>query len=315
MKLSEKEIVALAHGYIEYEITDKGLVFYKYTKRQRDYFKGWNEFFYRSTHSTNSVIIKFETDSSFVEFSICSDKYSGATIDVYQDNVMTSSFRATDDGVESRTFYCELKKGVKTVSIYLPSGMQSIITSMVIEDNSYAKPVTRDGKKVLFLGDSISQGYGCEYTSLTYVNILTSLGGFNTLNQGLGGFTFDENFVDDLDDFKPNIVISEFGTNGYLKEEFKESAIKYHKRLDELYSDIPIVAITPIWRADMHEEEFYEASKFLKDLFLQYKNIRTIDGMNLTPHLRSFHFDPVHPNSLCASYFAMSLYKQIKDLI
>ena len=65
MKLSEKEIVALAHGFIEHEITDKGLVFYKYTKRQRDYFKDWNDFFYRSTHSTNSVIIKFETDSSF----------------------------------------------------------------------------------------------------------------------------------------------------------------------------------------------------------------------------------------------------------
>ena len=84
----------------------------------------------------------------------------------------------------------ELPEGDKRVTVYLPADATVVIKDFDI-DGGYT-PVKK-GMKVLWLGDSITQGFGPLRTSCTYVSVANRLLDYDIINQGIGGYVYDKN--------------------------------------------------------------------------------------------------------------------------
>lgn len=86
-----------------------------------------------------------------------------------------------------------------------------------------------EGKKILFLGDSITEGGGASDISKRYTNVFAEITGANAVNYGIGGTRiayqttpsaepqFDKNFIDRVDemDEDADAVVVFGGTNDF----------------------------------------------------------------------------------------------------
>ena len=153
------------------------------------------------------------------------------------------------------------------------------------------KPVVKK-PKVLWLGDSLTQGFGPLRSSLTYVSVANKLLGYDIINQGIGGYVYDKNSLMDMG-YKPEKLIVALGTNQY-GEETMDAVEDYYKRLFEIYGFLPTLCITPLWRDDpnTNHEKLEQYCQGIKDVCKQYKNIiiAEIYGRNLVEKIREVGF-------------------------
>lgn len=82
-----------------------------------------------------------------------------------------------------------LPAGKKKVTVYLPSDATALLRNFETD-----QPVTpaEKGPKVLWLGDSITQGYGPLRSACTYVSVANRLLNYDIINQGIGGYIYDK---------------------------------------------------------------------------------------------------------------------------
>lgn len=70
-------------------------------------------------------------------------------------------------------------------------------------------------EKVLWLGDSITQGYGPLRSSCTYVSVANRILNYDIINQGIGGYIYDKNSLMKMEGYEPDKIIVALGTNQY----------------------------------------------------------------------------------------------------
>ena len=164
--------------------------------------------------------------------------------------------------------------------------------------------------KVLWLGDSITQGYGSHIGSQTYVHVANRILNWNVLNQGIGGYGFYSDILTKLD-YTPDKIMVAFGTNDKLRPDFKENVEKFIKKLTDMYKNVPVYLITPVWRPDMTGIE--EAREHITKVAGKYENTAVIDGAILMPPAKPYLADVVHPNALGCELYGRNLASQIKS--
>ena len=190
------------------------------------------------------------------------------------------------------------------------------------------------GKKVVFLGDSITEGVGASCEDTRYVNVFGKITGTTVLNYGIGGTRFAKqtnptNEVWDKNDFcgrymnmddDADIVVVFGSTNDYghgdapfgeysdrTPDTFIGATHFLMKGLIEKYPGAEIVFMTPIHR----ERENYhnQNRKILKDYVdviknvAEYYSIPVLDlfaGFGVCPdiaaHKEKYCPDGLHPN-------------------
>ena len=105
---------------------------------------------------------------------------------------------------------------------------------------------TPKGPKVLWLGDSITQGYGPLRSACTYVSVANRILNYDIINQGIGGYIYDKKVLMKMEGYTPEKIIVALGTNQFKCETMKDIE-EYYERLMELYgSSIPVLCITPM---------------------------------------------------------------------
>ena len=109
-----------------------------------------------------------------------------------------------DDIKEEGRLTFNMREGKKKVTVYLPCDATAIIKNFEIND-SY-ETVTK-GPKVLWLGDSITQGYGPLRSAHTYVSVANRLLNYEIINQGIGGYIYDKNSLMKMDGYIPDKII------------------------------------------------------------------------------------------------------------
>jgi lysophospholipase L1-like esterase len=222
-----------------------------------------------------------------------------------------------------------LPEGTHRVTIYFPNLMRLDLASICLTGASFAEPVPSK-MKILFLGDSITQGYDAYHSSLSYVNRLSETLDSEILDQAVGGEIFDEKILDEELPFDPDLVIVAYGTNDWAlqpnKETFLLAAEKFFKKIKEIYPDKKLVYISPIWRGDYQKPfgtqdtnvgAFDESVAALQSLAKE-NGLFVVDGISLTPHISDFFADQIlHPNDLGFGFYAENLLKALKkeDLI
>ena len=314
MILTNKELQNFYFGAYSFEERDDGyLQAFQYTKEQMEYFKGAFDFWYDRCMATTAKTIEMKTDAQKIslEYKIIW-KGSEDSFELMIDGLITKIDYVKDVKEEGKLEW-QLPAGMKNVVIYLPADATILIRNFEI-DSKAERPVKNE--KVLWLGDSITQGFGPLRSAQTYVSVANRLLNYDIINQGIGGYVYDKKSLLKMPDYTPDKIIVALGTNQYGSETMKDVE-EYYETLMKIYgNEIPVLCISPLWRGDKPEDSaiFQRFCDNIKKIAGSYKNVKVIDGFKLVPHLSEYYLDNLHPNCLGTETYGRNLVEEIRRI-
>ncbi len=319
MRLSSKTLIKFVKGAVYFENDGGYFLPYRYSKEQIDFMKdpsydyGWRN---RAKFS-GGIRMELITDSTFISFDYkASDMHERAnTVDLFVNGVLTSVYKIQDRLQGSIRF--DLPEGENKICIYLPCESIFKIKNFTM-DGGYS--ATKDkGRKLLVIGDSITQGAGPDITSAAYLHSLQRKTGYNILGQGVGGYRYEPRDLMKVEGFEPDRIMVFLGTNYYdtpiEQYDYKAAVEEFYVRLAELYPNTPILSVTPLWRNNNVDwDRFLWCIDTIKNVCYKHPNVTVADGFTLMPNVDACLSDGVHPNAYGSEHLAVSLAKIMKDL-
>ena len=311
--MTNRELQDIYFGAYFFEETEDGyLQAFQYSKEQMDYFRnGPFDFWYDRCMATTAKTLEMNTDATTISFEYkiiwvgSEDSFEAAV-----DNQITEIRYVKDLPREGKLTW-KLPEGKKDVILYLPADATVLIRNFEI-DGAYTP--AKKNEKVLWLGDSITQGYGPLRSAETYVSVANRLLNYDIINQGIGGYVYDKKSLMKMEGYTPDKIIVALGTNQFGCETMKDVE-EYYETLTGIYgTKIPILCISPLWRGDLPEqlpvlERFCEN---VKKIASQYPNVTVVDGFKLVPHLPEYFLDNLHPNVVGTETYGRNLVEEIR---
>lgn len=311
MKLTNEQLKEIYHGALWYQETEDGyLQAFQYTKEQNEYFEKVSEFWFERCTASTAKTLEFTTAATS-----CSFEYkflwvgSEDSVELWIDG-QAADIRYVKDIEKEGKLSFDLPEGVKNVLIYLPADATMVIRNFEIND-TYQQAEKKE--KVLWMGDSITQGFGPLRSGHTYVSVANRLLNYDIINQGIGGYVYDKNVLMQMYDYKPDKIIISMGTNQFGTESM-EGIEEYYELLKDIYGDTPVLCILPLWRDDV-PNGLPTLKKFcanLKAIAEKYDNVTVVDGFKLVPHLPEYFLDKLHPNCLGCEVYGRNLVLEIQ---
>ena len=314
MVLTNEELKAIYFGAYEFEETDDGyLQAFQYSKKQIEYFKGALEMWYERCTASTAKTLEFRTSANKLSFDYkIIWKGSPDSFKIMVDGLV-SGIKYVKDIMDVGTIEWELPEGEKNVVIYLPADATVLIKNFAID--AKIVPAVK-GEKVLWLGDSITQGYGPLRSSNTYVSVANRILNYDIINQGIGGYVYDKNSLMKMEGYNPDKIIVALGTNQYGDDDMSVVE-EYYKTLIGIYGkEIPILCITPLWRGDSVDglPVLMDFCEKVRNIAGQHKNVKIVDGMKMIPHFPEYFLDNLHPNCLGCEIYGRNLVDEIKRI-
>lgn len=315
MILAFDQIKEITVGAEQILVDENGLIrFYKCTQKQNDAWLALSETLGMRAKTTTGIRFDFHTDSS----SVTVNTETGAAYDLLIDGVIVKHLSTAEN--KSLTF--ALPEGDSRVTFVFPSHGTGSIRSVEVDDGSYVKRHEFD-TKILFMGDSITQGHKSDYDSISYAYQTSFFFNADTMIQGIGGAIFHETTFDPEIKYDPDTVIIAYGTNDFGRYKTLDE-LRYHTAafLDAVksrYGDKKVICLSPIWRGDDATPKamglFSECRSVIIDEILSHGFIH-IDGYKLAPHDPWFYSDAyLHPNSTGFGIYALNLVKELQKYI
>ena len=327
MKLNFEQMKEITLGVLKVEINEAGeYCFYRFTEHQMEDIYIEIPDFYKKSKAAAGIRLDFMTDSASLSFRYSIKSGSSRKFyffDCFVDGVLISH-EGEMEMVEKAgeiTVALGTDKRERRVTLWLP-GLSIVRLSDVTLDDGASLRRAATARKILVLGDSITQGYDAVYPSQSYANKLAWALDAEIVNQAIGGEIFRPAILDENLPFTPDLITVAFGTNdwsGQTAENFEKNADGFYTKLATLYPNTPVFAILPIWRADWEKvtraKPFHESREILRGLAEKHPNFRGIDGMSLTPHLPAFSSDLYpHPNDLGFEIYAQELVRRMQEI-
>ena len=334
MQINTELFKKLLKGAVSVQSEDEWLCLFRFTEKQsKYYFEKTPDTLYPKTRTSAGMKLDLVTDADKISFDFRVHSTCGRTFysfDLYIDGIFCDELYVMNLMTKaSGNISFTLPKGSQRVTVYFPNLMRTDVKNVILEGESFAKPVSSK-MKILCLGDSITQGYDAYHSSLSYVNRLSHVLDAEILNQAIGAEIFDEKILDEELPFDPDLITIAYGTNDWAilesKNQFLDGAESFFKKIKAIYPDKKIIYISPIWRGDYKKPfgaqetavgGFEESVQELRALAKE-TGLSVIDGSPLTPHHSDFFADQfLHPNDLGFGFYAENLLKALKkeDLI
>lgn len=329
MKLDNAQVSKLAHNVLSSSIDENGsLHFHRFSESQRQTYAQESPDWIMKTKASAAATLDFVTDSDTVAlkfdlFSASSQKW--AAVDVCVDGVLYDS-RYTDDLTVKLAGF-RLPEGQHRVTVYLPWSTETVLHELHLSDGATVTPVEKAGKMLCF-GDSITQGYTSRFPSLSYVSQVARALDMEVVNQGIGGYYFNELTLDEsITAYKPDVITVAYGTNDYSRyetaREFAEPAEKYIRKLAELFPDTRIVGILPIYRNDQNYRvrslyrsySLDEARQLLRSCYEALPNGYVISQTGIPHVAQAYAPDFLHPNEFGFTPMAQGITRQLQEIL
>lgn len=317
MKLSFETVKSITVGAVDIKLLENGIHFSKCTSKQLDVWGELSPVLRKNAEATTGIRLDFHTNSSSFKFTVS----SGKKFEIYINDVLKCNMTGGD--LTDGSYSIALSGTENRITLIFPAhDIPCVLSSVEVDDGATVKPHRFD-KKLLFIGDSITQGWESGYDSLSYAYRVSRFFNADSVIQGVGGGDFRGLFDPDID-YDPDAVIVALGTNDWSHasslEEILHNADVFLDALTKKYSGKPIIGISPIWR-DVSANPVRPAGTFdgmceaLKQCFAAH-GLYVVDGRTLTPHISDFYADKtLHPNALGFGVYAENLIKAIKDII
>lgn len=323
MILSNKQLRAAVHGWVDTEEVNGYTCFYRFTERQRDYYKT-TEFDPKQTASAGEFM-EFLTDGDGIRFEYSQKKASSQNFyffDLYVNGKMithvgNACFNESEEGIYEQ----DLPLGEKTVKIVFPNLSATGIRNVELRNATMFRPVTKKLKYIAY-GDSITQGYTSLSPSLSYVNLLGAELDADVYNLGIGGELFMPEMTDQDYPVTADMVTVAYGTNDWSHSP-NETAFpqrdKFLKKITEIHKDAAIFVLLPVWRGPEGETRvsysgtLNDYRDLLRTEAQKYPQVTVIEGIDLVPHHPDFYVEDVlHPNALGFTQYAKNLLAEIR---
>lgn len=312
MNLSTQQLKSIYFGALEFAETEDGyLQAFQYTKPQMQYFRRVSEFWYDRCMASTAKTLEFNTSATVFSFEYkFAWRGSEDSVELYVDDVFSQIVYVKDLEPEGRISF-DLPTGEKRVTVYLPVDATMLIRN--VEINADFTPAEKS-EKVLWMGDSITQGFGPLRSSRTYVSNANRTLNYDIINQGIGGYVYDKNVLMDMNGYCPDKIIIAMGTNQFETGSLVEVE-EYYAVLKELYGDTPVLCISPIWRGDKPGMEaiFERFCRGIQKIAGKYPSITVVDGFKLVPHESKYFLDDLHPNVEGCEVYARELVRIIRE--
>ena len=319
MKLSFEQIKAITVGAVNIECADGGIRFYKCTRKQIDAWYRKNDVLGSRAAGSTGVRLDFHTNSKKLAFRVL----DGGKFEVHVDGLVRAAYKL-GAGERAEIELCGPLGGELDecrVTVILPSHDRGgIIDYIEIDDGAFVRPHKFDCK-MLFIGDSITQGWASSLDSYSYAYRISSFFNAESVIQGIGGAYFNEESFDSLS-FDPDIVFVAYGTNdfGHYKtyDELRAHCEAHLGLIAEEYKEKKIFVLSPIWR-DQREGKAMGTFEGCRAIIIdaaEKLGLIHIDGLKLVPPLPSLFADGfLHPNDNGFSLYAENLIKEVQKLI
>ena len=330
MILDKEQLSSLTVGALAVSSSDGWFSFKRFTEKQLAYYKIKRDGeLYKKALASAGVRLDFITDADRFSFDFGVKKTCGRpfySLDLYIDGMFceTVYVRHIVQKNSGKVSFA-IPEGNHRVTLYLPNLMITELSDVVLENATFAKPVETE-KKILFFGDSITQGYNAHRTSLSYTNRVARALEADICNQAIGSEIFDPDVIDAQLPFVPDLIVVAYGTNDWAvqksKREFLAAAEAFFARLKEIYPDCPCAYISPIWRGDaagimLPTGTFEEACEELKVLAERY-DFFVVNGSYMLLHDEEFYEDKdviLHPNDAGFGIYAENLLCALKPIL
>lgn len=325
MKLSFEQIESLTHGALCFDRTEKGgLIPRRFTRSQLETYRAYEPDAFRP-RASSGICIECVTDASALHLSVCC--YPGSSRDVYGFDLMVDGqlYAHLENSPKNHpedVWNVDLPEGKKRLRLMLPCLAEAEIHSLELKNATILEPVHYE-KSILFMGDSITQGYTTHYPSLAYPAQIALAEDAELYNQAIGGEVFRPVILDEAIDYTPSLIVLAYGTNDWSTKErsvyLKDSA-DFIRKIRSIWPEVPMALLSPIWRGDYltrrgEDFPFFDVHEALKALAAQDANTYLIDGFNLIPHAPELMEDErLHPNELGFIYYAKRLTENMKKL-
>lgn len=329
MKLDATQLSKIVHNVVSHSFDEKGsLHVCRFTKEQQDTYAKESEDWLMKTRSSASVTFDFITDADYITLKF--DLYPGSSqkygsIDLYVDGVFEASRIAEDLSIKLAGFL--LPAGEHRITVYFPWSAETVINEVQLSDGASVIPVEKSCKLMCF-GDSITQGYISKFTSLSYVNQVARALNAEVVNQGIGGYVFNDATIDEsILSCKPDIITVAYGTNDYSRyetaEEYGEQAKKYIQKLAKLFPDTPIVGILPIYRNDQNHNarKLYrtysldDVRKLLADHYASLPKGYVLEETGIAHLPQVYAADFLHPNEFGFTLMTHEIVRKLQAIL
>ncbi|MBR6676905.1 MAG: hypothetical protein IKL24_06200 [Clostridia bacterium] len=334
MILEYSRIADIALGAHNVEIKKDGVVFHRLSPRQELLYKERTSSFYEKARSSSGIVLRFRTDSESIAFKVrvargSSRKYF--SFDLFVNGTFKKSFNNFEGADLSGdytkiqlplgefSFGADLEKGEKEVALYFPWSVRVTLAELSLSDGAFVVPIKPE-RKMLMLGDSITQGYDALYPSRKYSTRLAEYFSAEERNLAIGAELFFPPLVSESDGEEPDIITVAYGTNDWFfgtLAEFKGNCKAFFEALSKSYPEAEIIALTPIWRKDMNDTDkagdFREIGEYIKAVIKTIPNAKAVDCFDLVPRDTALFADlMLHPNDQGFDHYIENLLKSIK---
>ena len=312
MNLSFEEIKKITVGAPFSKETADGMRFYKYRSELYDLWENHGKDLGYRMLTTSGVRIDFHTNSKHMAIEV----FEKGRFEIYINGLFSYTMRECETlSIALEGLFGEPLEEAH-VTIYFPAHTIGTLKSLQLDDGAYVRPHEFD-RKILFIGDSITQGWQTKFDSLSYANRVSRYFNANSVIQGIGGACFYEDCLEEIP-FDPEWVFIAYGTNDFRKfkdiEEFKSHLCPSMSKFGEFYKGKKVFVISPIWREDQTPKNnlgFIETRNAIISEAEKY-GFTHIDGGTLMPPMPLLYTDGLHPNDNGFSVYAENLISAIR---
>lgn len=322
MRLTSKEIQEICVGAVRVTEECDGLHFYKCTERQMDIWKKESVFLYNGSCATTGIRLDFHTNSKNLTFSLSQGNQAELFLDGqfrYQWNVEEYRNKQEPIHVCLNDSLQKCKDDLR-VTLFFPSHSVGVLDWLELDDGSTVKKHRFDCN-MLFIGDSITQGYNSELDSFSWANRVSRFFNANSVIQGIGGAYYQKDSFERLS-FEPDIIIVAYGTNDLSHHSLDVAHEHMSAYLDSLvqnYKEKKVFVISPIWRYSHSDgrpmEESFRVYRALIEAEVQKrKELILIPGLEIFPPVSMFYADTclLHPNMLAFGVYAENVIRMMQ---
>ena len=313
MVLSFEQIKEITVGAVHIENTDIGMRFYKYSPEMIAAWEERSENFGIAAKCSTGIRLDFHTNSKHLNLEI----ESPAKFEIYVNGL----FRCFINDKTSLSMDIDIPYGRELddarITIYFPAHRRGKLKSLELDDGAYIRPHEFD-RRILFIGDSITQGWDTMFDSLSFANKISRHFNADSVIQGVGGACFFPEYLEKLQKDFDWVVLS-YGTNDFDKrkdfDEFYLHMSEYMAKLASMYGDKKVFVISPIWRRISNTDarmrfEVYRAA--ISEEAKKYGFI-SVDGALLVPPVQELYTDGLHPNDIGFSIYAENLIRIMEN--
>lgn len=299
MRLNFDEIKRITTGALFVRETDGGFEFDKCTPQQVAFWATRSDVLHMRSRATSGVRLDFHSNTKKLSYRISTQSNEHGKTEVLVDGIGVY----TNELGESREQF-DIGEGEEhRITVIFPSHEIGTLHYIEIDDGATLMPHEYK-MKILFFGDSITQGSRAPISSLSYAYRTSFYFDADSVVQGVGGGFFYNGIFDSAIEYEPDVMIIAYGTNDYARytefDVISQRARDVVAQIRERYPSTKIFGITPLRRYDIPLKistgEFDELRARIAEIFRE-SGICVVDGYDLLDDNPALYDDGLHPNA------------------